>query len=59
MEKQVIIMGLPDPKKHSVRYNAYQGDVAIDSIYVKRQHLGSVPPGSIKVTIEEVENEEG
>lgn len=53
MEKKEIVFGNPDGKKHSVRFFAEQDDPAIDSIYVRREHLGSPIPKKLKVTIEE------
>ena len=54
MEKQVIIFDQTDPKKHSVRYNTSDKSTsAVESIYIKRSHLGLAYPKSIKVTIEE------
>jgi hypothetical protein len=54
MEKQVIVYDKSDPKKHSVRFNTSEDDAAIDSIYIKRTHLGNPIPKKLKVTIEEV-----
>jgi hypothetical protein len=53
MEKQVITFVKPDGKKHSVRYYAVEEKAAIESIYVKREQLGSRIPDKLIVTIEE------
>ena len=63
MTKQEIIFSKPDPKKHSVRYFAegeftVLGKAAIESIYVRKEQLGTPVPKKLKMTLEEVWNEQ-
>ena len=53
MDKQIITFGKPDGKKHSVRYYAEEENAAIESIYVRREQLGTPVPKKLKVVIEE------
>ena len=54
MEKQVIIFDETDPKKHSIRFNTSDPEVATNSIYLKKTVIGLPVPKKIKVTIEEL-----
>ena len=53
MTKQEITFGKPDPKKHSVRYYALEEKAAIESIYVRKEQLGTPVPKQLKMTLEE------
>ena len=55
MEKQVMTFVRPDGKKHSVRFFAEEKDAAIESIYVRREQLGTPIPKKLQMTLEEVE----
>jgi hypothetical protein len=54
MTKQEIIFGRPDPKKHSIRYFALDEKAIIESIYVRKEHLGTPVPKQLKMTLEEI-----
>ena len=55
MLKQEIIFSKPDLKKHSIRYFTEGENAAIESIYVRKEQLGTPVPKKLKMTLEEVE----
>lgn len=51
--KKVVVLGKPQAKKHSVRFDAADDDAALSNVYVSNaamQELGN--PSSIRITIE-------
>jgi hypothetical protein len=53
MTQVVVELGTPQPKKHSVRFDASDPDAALTSVYVSNAALAELgDPKKLKVTIE-------
>lgn len=52
-KKLIFVMGSPEDKKHSKRYNAVEDTAAMSTAYVLKTALAEIGnPAKIKVTIE-------
>ena len=54
MVKQEIVFDIAIPKKHSIRYDTSDPMACVQSLYIKREVLGTLIPQGIKATLEEV-----
>lgn len=51
-----VILDVPEPKKHSIRYQSATEGLPLSQVYVSKSALASIgTPSRIKVTIESAE----
>lgn len=55
MARIEVVLGTPQEKKHSIRYDALSGDAAVSTVYIFKKALPKEGiPTKVKITIEEV-----
>lgn len=50
-----VVLGAPDPKKHSVRFNNTHPEAEVSSIYISRKVQGISNAKRVRITIEVLE----